>query len=209
MIQSKLTQHSPILLPIMEEFYSLHGEGFHTGKPAYFLRIGGCDVGCFFCDVKESWDASKHSLTKTDEVVERIVANVSKAVVVTGGEPMLYDLTYLCSQLQENGVALFLETSGSEKLSGKWDWICLSPKYNHPPRQEFFDIANELKVVIFDEKDFEWAEENAKKVKENCHLLLQPEWSNSPKMMSNIVDYVLAHPKWRISLQSHKFMNIP
>ncbi len=209
MIQSKLTQHSPFLLPIMEEFYSLQGEGFHTGKPAYFLRIGGCDVGCFFCDVKESWDASKHSLTKTDEVIERISANVSKAVVVTGGEPMLYDLTYLCDQLQQNGVALFLETSGSEKLSGKWDWICLSPKHNHPPRQEFFDLANELKVVIFDENDFVWAEENAQKVKENCHLLLQPEWSNSPKMMSKIVDYVLAHPKWRISLQSHKFMNIP
>ena len=122
---------------------------------------------------------------------------------------MLYDLNYLCNQLKKNGVALFLETSGSEKLSGTWDWICLSPKHNHPPREEFFDLANELKVVIFDEKDFAWAEENAQKVKENCHLLLQPEWSNSPKMMSKIVDYVLAHPKWRISLQSHKFMNIP
>lgn len=193
----------------MEEFYSLQGEGFQTGKPAYFLRIGGCDVGCFFCDVKESWDASKHTLTKTDEVISRISENISKSVVVTGGEPMLYDLGYLCSKLKEKGISLFLETSGSEKLSGEWDWICLSPKHNHHPREEFFNLAHELKVVIYDENDFAWAEENAQKVKENCHLLLQPEWSNSPKMMPIIVDYVLNHPKWRISLQSHKFMNIP
>jgi organic radical activating enzyme len=209
MLHSKIPQLSPYQLPIMEEFYSLQGEGFHTGKPAYFLRIGGCDVGCFFCDVKESWDASKHQLTATDEVIERISANQSKAVVVTGGEPLLYDLNYLCIELKKRGVSLFLETSGSEPLSGEWDWICLSPKHNHPPLPELFDKANELKVVIYDDNDFLWAEENAKKVKENCFLFLQPEWSNSPLMMSKIVTYALEHPKWSVSLQSHKFMNIP
>lgn len=209
MLHSKIAQLSPYQLPIMEEFYSLQGEGFHTGKPAYFLRIGGCDVGCFFCDVKESWDASKHQLTSTDEVIERIAANKSKAVVVTGGEPLLYDLTYLCSELKKRGVSLFLETSGSEPLSGEWDWICLSPKHNHPPLQELLDQANELKVVIYDDQDFKWAEENAQKVKENCFLFLQPEWSNSPLMMSKIVTYALDNPKWSVSLQSHKFMNIP
>ena len=209
MLHSQIPQLSPYQLPIMEEFYSLQGEGFHTGKPAYFLRIGGCDVGCFFCDVKESWDASKHQLTSTDEVIERIAANKSKAVVVTGGEPLLYDLTYLCSELKKRGVSLFLETSGSEPLSGEWDWICLSPKHNHPPLQELLDQANELKVVIYDDQDFIWAEENALKVKENCFLFLQPEWSNSPLMMSKIVTYALDNPKWSVSLQSHKFMNIP
>lgn len=209
MLHSQIPQLSPYQLPIMEEFYSLQGEGFHTGKPAYFLRIGGCDVGCFFCDVKESWDASKHQLTSTDEVIERIAANKSKAVVVTGGEPLLYDLTYLCSELKKRGVSLFLETSGSEPLSGEWDWICLSPKHNHPPLQELLDQANELKVVIYDDQDFKWAEENAQKVKENCFLFLQPEWSNSPLMMSKIVTYALDNPKWSVSLQSHKFMNIP
>jgi len=209
MLHSELRPYSPYLLPIMEEFYSLQGEGFHTGKPAYFLRIGGCDVGCFFCDVKESWDASKHQLTNTDEVIGRILANPSKAVVVTGGEPLLYDLQYLCHQLKEQNVLLFLETSGSEPISGQWDWICLSPKHNHPPLEEILSLANELKVIIYDDKDFEWAEENAAKIKGNCHLFLQPEWSNSQIMMPKIVDYVLQHPKWRISLQSHKFMNIP
>lgn len=197
------------LLPIMEEFYSLQGEGYQTGKPAYFLRVGGCDVGCFFCDVKESWDAEKHTLTSTDEVVERIMGNPSKSVVVTGGEPLLYNMDYLCQQLHNQQIALFLETSGSEKLSGSWDWICLSPKKNAAPRQEFFAIANELKVIIFDESDFLWAEENARKVGPNTMLFLQPEWSNSAKMMQSIVDYALQHPRWRVSLQSHKYMRIP
>ena len=200
---------SPYLLPIMEEFYSLQGEGFHTGKPAYFLRIGGCDVGCFFCDVKESWDASKHSLVSTDEAIARILENPAKAVVVTGGEPILYDLSYLCRELHKHNIELFLETSGSEPLSGEWDWICLSPKRNHPPLDTYFKIANELKVIIYDHDDFEWAEENAKKIGSHTLRFLQPEWSNSPKMLPHIVQYALDHPQWRISLQSHKFMNIP
>lgn len=197
------------MLPVMEEFYSLQGEGYHTGKPAYFLRIGGCDVGCFFCDVKESWDAGKHPLVNTDEVIARIIQNPSMAVVVTGGEPLLYDLDYLCSQLHHHGFSLFLETSGSESLSGKWDWICLSPKKGTPPLPSMLEIANELKVIIYDEDDFAWAEENAKKIRKECLLYLQPEWSNAKKMMQPIVDYTLHHPKWRVSIQSHKYMRIP
>jgi len=193
----------------MEEFYSLQGEGIQTGKPAYFLRIGGCNAGCHFCDVKESWDTNKHTLTPVDEIVQRIIKNPSQAVVVTGGEPMLYDLTYLCERLKNNRIQLFLETSGSEPVSGQWDWICVSPKKNHSPLQKVLQQAHELKVVISNESDFAWAEENAKNVSGDCHLLLQPEWDNSTKMMSKIVDYILKNPKWRISLQSHKYMEIP
>jgi len=209
MITSSVKNHSERFLPVMEEFYSLQGEGVHTGKPAYFLRIGGCGVGCHFCDVKESWDANKHTLTAVDEIVQRIVANPAQAVVVTGGEPMLYDLDYLCDKLIDKGIQLFLETSGSEPLSGEWDWICVSPKRNHPPLQKALYRANELKVVICNETDFVWAEENAKNVHDNCHLLLQPEWSNREIMMPGIVDYILKHPQWRISLQCHKYMEIP
>jgi len=208
-LASSLSGYSPYYLPIMEEFYSLQGEGYHTGKAAYFLRLGGCNVGCFFCDIKESWDASKHQLTVTDEVIERIIANPSRAVVVTGGEPMLYDLSYFCHRLREASVSLYLETSGSEPISGEWDWICLSPKKNHPPKQEALSKANELKVIIFDDSDFLWAEENAGKVKKECILILQPEWSNASNMMQKIVNYVFVHPQWRVMLQSHKYMHIP
>ena len=209
MITTSAKNHSPYLLPIVEEFYSLQGEGVHTGKPAYFLRIGGCETGCHFCDVKESWDADKYTLTHVDEIVGRILANPSKAVVVTGGEPMLYNLEYLCKTLKNNNIKLFLETSGSEIISGEWDWICVSPKRNHPPRQNVLLQASELKVVICNETDFIWAEENAKLVNTESPLLLQPEWNNREKMMPIIVDYILKNPKWRISLQSHKYMDIP
>jgi organic radical activating enzyme len=193
----------------MEEFYSLQGEGIQTGKPAYFLRIGGCEVNCHFCDVKESWDANKHTLTPVDEIVQRITANPSQAVVVTGGEPMLYNLNYLCECLKKNNIKLFLETSGSEPITGIWDWICVSPKRNHPPQQSVLHQAHELKVVICNETDFEWAEENAKHVGKDCHLLLQPEWDNSKKIMPEIVNYVLKNTKWRVSLQNHKYLGIP
>jgi organic radical activating enzyme len=192
----------------MEEFYSLQGEGIHTGKPAYFLRIGGCKVGCCFCDVKESWNVNKHTLTPVDEIIQRIVANPSHAVVVTGGEPMWYDLSYLCDVLIKKGIQLFLETSGSEIISGKWNWICVSPKKNHPSLLEVLKQADELKVVICNETDFRWAEENAKYVNPECQLLLQPEWSCCKIMMSKIVEYILKNPQWRISLQSHKYMGI-
>lgn len=198
-----------LTLPVMEEFYSLQGEGYHTGKPAYFLRVGGCDVGCFFCDVKESWDANKHPVVKTDEVISRILQNPAKAVVVTGGEPLKYNMDYLCSELHKQGIALFIETSGSEPISGSWDWICLSPKKDAPPLPEMVNVADELKVIIYDEDDFRWADEYAAKVKPGCILYLQPEWSNANRMMQRIVDYALEHPMWRVSIQSHKYMRIP
>lgn len=208
-LQYEDEQRQGKLLPVMEEFYSLQGEGYHTGKPAYFLRVGGCDVGCFFCDVKESWDASKHPLVKSDEVIERIMQNPARAVVVTGGEPLLYNLDYICSRLHRLGFSLFLETSGSEPLNGEWDWLCLSPKKDAPPLPEVLAAAQELKVVIYDEDDFLWAEENARKVNPDCLLYLQPEWSNIKKMMQVVVEYALKNPKWSVSIQSHKYMKIP
>ncbi len=197
------------MLPLMEEFYSLQGEGAQTGKPAWFIRIGGCDVGCRWCDVKESWNADLHPLVSTDEIVNHAACCPAKAVVVTGGEPLQYNMDYLCQQLQSKGIKTFLETSGSEKLSGNWDWICLSPKRNAPPLADISALADELKVIIFDAEDLDWAEKNAALVKPDCKLLLQPEWSQYNKMIHQIVDYILEHPKWTISLQAHKFMHIP
>jgi organic radical activating enzyme len=208
MITTSVKNHSSHYLPVMEEFYSLQGEGVHTGKPAYFLRIGGCNVNCHFCDVKESWDADKHTLTLVDEIVQRVVANPSESLVVTGGEPLLYDLDILCDRLINKGIQLFLETSGSEPISGQWDWICVSPKRNHPPLPTVLQQANELKVVIQNEPDFIWAEENAQLVQSDCALLLQPEWGNSEIMNPKIVDYILKNPQWRMSLQSHKYLGI-
>ena len=197
------------LLPVMEEFYSLQGEGHNTGKASYFLRIGGCDVGCSWCDVKESWNAELHPLVSTDTIVKNILNCPAKAVVVTGGEPLQYNLDYLCSLLKENNIQTFLETSGSFQVSGEWDWICLSPKKKSPPMDEVFGLASELKVIIHDESDFIWAEENSKKLTSETILLLQPEWSRRKEMMPLIVSYILNHPKRNISLQSHKYMNIP
>ena len=196
-------------LPVMEEFYSLQGEGFHTGSAAYFLRAGGCDVGCNFCDVKESWNAEIHPLVAVDEVVKRIEEQKVPCVVVTGGEPCLYSLDYLCGQLRKNSILTHLETSGSEKLSGKFDWICFSPKKETFPHPEFYEQADELKMIIETENDFAWAEENAAKMNKKALLYLQPEWSRFDAITSVIVDYILKNPKWKISLQSHKYMRIP
>lgn len=193
----------------MESFYSLQGEGFNTGKAAYFARIGGCDVGCKWCDIKESWDAEQYPPISTDRIIAEAAQSPSKAVVITGGEPLLYNLDYLCDGLKREGIQTFLETSGSSPLSGQWDWICLSPKRNAPPLPQVFLLANELKVIIEKEDDFEWAEENAVKMSDTCILYLQPEWSVSQQMFPKIVDYILQHPKWKISLQSHKYMRIP
>ncbi len=193
----------------MEEFYSIQGEGFHTGKAAYFIRVGGCDAGCHWCDVKESWDAALHPLVAVDEMLERIASCPAKAVVITGGEPLLYNLSYLCHELSARSIETFLETSGSHPLQGKVDWICLSPKKSNPPVGSVCSIANELKVVIASEADFAWAEKQSRKVNEQCMLFLQPEWSRSKQMMPCIVDYILEHPKWQMSLQSHKYMRIP
>ncbi len=208
MDQNQLLQQGK-LLPLMEEFYSLQGEGFHTGKAAWFIRVGGCDVGCSWCDVKESWNADLHPLTLTDTIVANASDCPAKAVVVTGGEPLQYNMDYLCSQLHQQGIQTFLETSGSEDLSGSWDWICLSPKRNSPPTKEILAKANELKVIITHEDDFAWAEQNAAQVNDACKLLLQPEWSQYNRMIQPIVDYILEHPQWTISLQAHKFMRIP
>ena len=197
------------LLPLMEEFYTIQGEGFHTGKAAYFIRLGGCDVGCHWCDVKESWNAELHPLTTADLIVAHASNYPSKAVVVTGGEPLLYNLDYLTAQLQEKGIQTFIETSGAYPLSGTWDWICLSPKKFKSPSPGLAAHANELKVIVFNKSDFAWAEEYAQLVSADCKLYLQPEWSKSKEMTPLIVDYVMNNPKWEISLQTHKYLNIP
>ncbi len=197
------------LLPLMEDFYTIQGEGFHTGKAAYFLRVGGCDVGCYWCDVKESWNPKLHPLTDSDEIVSRVIGNPAATVVVTGGEPLMYNLDYLCNQLKKHGLQVHLETSGSHPFSGSFDWICLSPKRKSPPKSEIFSKASELKVIIFDDTDYEWAEENAKLVSPDCYLCLQPEWSRMQVVMPDIIDYVMKNPRWHISLQAHKFMHIP
>ena len=200
---------SGVILPVMEEFYTLQGEGFNTGLAAYFIRIGGCDVGCKWCDIKESWNSRKFPPVSVDEVIVRATAHEAKAVVVTGGEPLLYNLDYLCKGLKKKHIKTFIETSGSQALSGMWDWICVSPKPGSPPLDDVINRANELKIVIFDDDDLHWAEECAALVRKGCHLFLQPEWSRRERMMPLIIDYILRNPKWRISLQSHKYMRIP
>ena len=197
------------LLPLMEEFYTIQGEGFHSGKAAYFIRLGGCDVGCHWCDVKESWNAELHPLTSANEIVKNAEKYPGKAVVVTGGEPLIYNLDYLTAELQKRGIKTFIETSGAYPLSGSWDWICLSPKKFKAPRPDISPIAGELKIIIFNKSDFAWAEEHSRYVSENCKLYLQPEWSKSAEMTPLIIDYVMQNPKWEISLQTHKYLNIP
>jgi organic radical activating enzyme len=196
-------------LPIMEEFYTIQGEGRKSGKPAYFIRIGGCDVGCHWCDVKESWDASLHPLKDVDVLIDRLKKIPSKDVVITGGEPTIYNLDYLCEVLHCNGHQTFLETSGAHKFSGRWNWICLSPKKTSPPRPEVYSFAHELKIIVHTRSDFKWAEKHASKVNKECKLYLQPEWSKLDVMTPLIIDYVMLNPKWNISMQTHKFMNIP
>ncbi len=207
--QNKTLLELGLELPLMEEFYTIQGEGFHSGKSAYFIRIGGCDVGCHWCDVKESWDASLHPLTLVDTIVENANKFPAKAVVVTGGEPSMYNLEYITRQLINKGIKTFIETSGTYLLTGIWDWVCLSPKKTSPTLMINYAKANELKIIIHTKNDFEWAEKNAEHVPEVCKLFLQPEWSKSKEMMPLIVDYVMTNPKWNISLQTHKYMNIP
>lgn len=196
-------------LPLVEEFYSLQGEGFHTGKAAYFIRIGGCDLGCTWCDSAFTWDYSLFPETEVDKIVENAAACVAKAAVVTGGEPLMWNLDYLCEKLKDKGIETFLETSGACPPSGTWDWVCLSPKKQNPPLPEMFTRANELKVIITKESDLHWAVSNSRKVTKECHLFLQPEWSEYKSITPLIVSFIKQNPKWRISLQSHKFMKIP
>ncbi|MBC8052393.1 MAG: 7-carboxy-7-deazaguanine synthase QueE [Sphingobacteriaceae bacterium] len=197
------------LLPLMEEFYTIQGEGYNTGKAAYFIRLGGCDVGCHWCDVKESWNAELHPLTPADTIVENAEKYPGKAVVITGGEPLIYNLDYLTNQLRSRGIKTFIETSGAYPLSGSWDWICLSPKKFKAPLPGIAAVAGELKVIVFNKSDFEFAEKYAELVSPGCKLYLQPEWSKAKEVTPLIIEYVMANPKWEISLQTHKFLNIP
>ena len=196
-------------LPLVEEFFSLQGEGYQTGRAAYFIRLGGCDVGCSWCDSRFSWNPDLHPLVETDTIIRHAVDSGTDSVVVTGGEPLMWDLDYLCKQLKSNNINTFIETSGAYKLSGEWDWICLSPKRNSPPESKICKVAHELKVIIKDKNDFEWAEKYRKLVNEDCRLFLQPEWSRFRIIIPEIVEYVQKNPVWRVSLQSHKYMHIP
>ncbi|MBS1652744.1 MAG: 7-carboxy-7-deazaguanine synthase QueE [Bacteroidetes bacterium] len=193
----------------MEEFYTIQGEGNNTGKAAYFIRIGGCDVGCHWCDVKESWNAEIHPLVETEKLILNLKTCNAKSAVITGGEPLIYNLDYLTQLLFKNKIETFIETSGAYALSGQWNWICLSPKKTMKPLQEIYSKANELKIIIHNENDFKWAEEQSKFVSKNCILFLQPEWSRIKTNLPKIIEYVKTNPKWKISLQTHKYMNIP
>lgn len=197
------------ILPVMEDFYTIQGEGFNAGKAAYFIRLGGCDVGCHWCDVKESWDASIHPLTSIEKIVERASAYPAKAVVITGGEPSLYNLDPLCQGLKNQGIKIFIETSGAYPLTGQYDWICVSPKKFKAPGQDWLASANELKVIVFNSSDFKWAEEHAQNIQPACKRYLQPEWSKIDIVLPEIIDYVKANTAWEVSLQSHKYMHIP
>jgi 7-carboxy-7-deazaguanine synthase len=197
------------LLPLVEEFFSLQGEGYHTGKAAYFIRLGGCDVGCSWCDSRFSWNQDIHPMTDTDNIIGRVLKSGTDSVVVTGGEPLMWNLNYLCSELRKNDMNTFLETSGAYTLSGQWNWICLSPKRNMPPLDEICCVADELKVIIQDKSDFDWAEKYRIMVSDKCKLFLQPEWSRFDTIIPEIVAYIKENQDWRISLQVHKYMHIP
>jgi 7-carboxy-7-deazaguanine synthase len=196
-------------LPLMEAFYTLQGEGAHQGRAAYFIRLGGCDVGCVWCDVKESWNADAHPQVAIDDMVHEASKHPGRLAVVTGGEPLMYQLDELTRGLHAVGFETNIETSGAHPLSGQWDWICFSPKKFKAPLPEIYDRANELKVIIYNKSDFAWAEEHAAKVSPDCRLYLQPEWDRRDKVMPEIIEYIKSHPQWRVSLQVHKFMNIP
>lgn len=205
-------------LPVMESFYTLQGEGFHQGKAAYFIRLAGCDVGCVWCDVKESWNASLHPLFGIKEIVQKAItetkaghrpSNNHQLVVITGGEPLMHDLTQLTNSLHAAGFLTNIETSGSSPLTGEWDWICLSPKKFKAPLEEIIPLAHELKIVVFNQSDFDWAEKYAALVSHSCKLYLQPEWDKASEITPSIINYIKANPKWELSLQIHKYIHVP
>jgi 7-carboxy-7-deazaguanine synthase len=196
-------------LPLMEDFYTIQGEGNFQGHAAYFVRLGGCDVGCVWCDVKESWDADAHPQVSIDEIVRRAKASGTEIVVITGGEPAMYDLAMLTSELKKAGLRTNIETSGAYPLTGTWDWVCFSPKKFKAPDASIYPLAHELKVIVYNKSDFAWAEQFAKEVAPSCELFLQPEWSKEKEMLPLIITYVKANPRWKVSLQIHKYMNIP
>ena len=196
-------------LPVMEHFYTIQGEGYYQGSAAYFIRLGGCDVGCVWCDVKDSWDATTHPMVNINELVKTVLATPAKIVVITGGEPLMHQLDELTKQLKNAGLQTNIETSGSSPLSGKWNWICLSPKKFKAPLAEVIPFANELKIVVYNTSDFLWAEDYASKVNPTCKLYLQPEWSKAPTITPLIVNYIKANPQWELSLQLHKYIDVP
>ncbi|AWM31769.1 7-carboxy-7-deazaguanine synthase QueE [Hymenobacter nivis] len=204
--------HTPItgvILPVMEQFYTIQGEGFNAGRAAYFIRLGGCDVGCVWCDVKESWDADAHPRQAVAELVAAAAAHPGRNVVITGGEPLMHNCGPLTGALQAAGFQTWIETSGAHPLSGRWDWICVSPKKFRAPRPDVLAHADELKIIVFNDSDFAWAEEHAALVPATTRLYLQPEWSRAARMTPALIDYVKAHPRWQVSLQTHKYLDIP
>ena len=196
-------------LPVMEHFYTIQGEGYHQGKAAYFIRLGGCDVGCVWCDVKESWDAENHPQLEIDKIIENVKQNPIGLVVITGGEPLMHHLDVLTARIKQEGYQTNIETSGSHPLTGNWDWICLSPKKFKAPLPEIFAVAHELKIIVFNKSDFEWAEKHAALVNKTCKLYLQPEWSKASEITPLIVEYIKNNPQWELSLQIHKYINVP
>lgn len=205
-------QQSGILnleLPLMEDFYTIQGEGFYQGSAAYFIRLGGCEVRCVWCDVKDSWDVNAHAKVEVSQLVDKAKASGSKIVVITGGEPTMHNLSQLTAELKKAGLRTHLETSGAYPLTGEWDWVCFSPKKFKPPHPSVAAQANELKMVIFHKSDYSWAEEFAELVKPNCELFLQPEWSKEKEVLPMLIEYVKANPKWKISAQVHKYIDVP
>jgi 7-carboxy-7-deazaguanine synthase len=198
-----------ISLPVMEHFYTLQGEGYHQGKAAYFIRLGGCDVGCVWCDVKDSWDASKHPMFEVESLKFEVKKTPAELVVITGGEPLMHNLDELTNELKAAGLQTNIETSGAHPLSGTWDWICLSPKKFKAPLPEILPQANELKVVVFNKSDFDWAEKYAALVSPSCKLYLQPEWDKAAEITPLLIEYIKANPQWELSLQIHKYINVP
>ncbi len=196
-------------LPVMEHFYTIQGEGYHQGRAAYFIRLGGCDVGCVWCDVKDSWDASKHEQLAIGNLQLAIKNTPAKLVVITGGEPLMHNLDELTATLQAAGLETNIETSGAHPLSGSWDWICLSPKKFKAPLPEILPLANELKIVVFNKSDFNWAEKYAALVSSSCKLFLQPEWDKAAEVTPLLIEYIKQNPQWELSLQIHKYINVP
>ena len=206
---SEKTIDTTTFLPVMESFYTLQGEGFHQGKAAYFIRLAGCDVGCVWCDVKESWDENLYSKQSIEQIIAGAKKYPGRLAVITGGEPTMYNLDKLTINLQQEGFSTNIETSGSHPLTGTWDWICLSPKKFKPPLQGILHKANELKIIIFNRSDFAWAEKYATQVSPVCKLYLQPEWDKAKLVTPWIIDYIKENPQWELSLQIHKYINVP
>lgn len=209
-LNSTVLQDLPVTaLPVMEHFYTLQGEGFHQGRAAYFIRLGGCDVGCVWCDVKESWDAMAHPRQDVSTLIALIKKTAAEIVVITGGEPLMHDLGFWTQSVQAAGLKTHIETSGAHPLSGSWDWICVSPKKFKAPLPGILPLANELKVVIFHKSDFAWAEQYAAQVGKSCRLFLQPEWDKAAEITPLIVEYIKLNPQWELSLQIHKYIHVP